>query len=206
MHDFWRKIQNVGPFSSGFSGKIRRKPLHHLVYVFMLWIFFQKAFVFSGSIFTSPLSWRKKWHTPCETRYNGTFKGLKNAEFLLVKVNYFLYIHLEVSLVSTIDLRSKFWNCLKKFDFNIEHFDFNTWKRLTKDTKSIANWPLTILRRFQKMTYKNVNVTMPRLATVHHGATGQNAMAIVNRPENVMRMILLKKLRIEPVLNFVFTM
>ena len=47
---------------------------------------------------------------------------------------------------------------------------------------------------------------MPKHATANLGATGQNAMAIVNRPEYVMQMILLKKLKIEIALNFAFLM
>ena len=56
------------------------------------------------------------------------------------------------------------------------------------------------------MTYNNVNVTIPKHATAHLGATGRNAMAIVNRPEYAMQMIQLKKLKIEIVLNFAFSM
>ena len=47
---------------------------------------------------------------------------------------------------------------------------------------------------------------MPKHAIAHLGAIGQNATAIVNRPEYVMQMIQLKKLKIEIVLNFVFSM
>ena len=55
------------------------------------------------------------------------------------------------------------------------------------------------------MTYKNVNVSIPRHVTAHHGATGQNAMETVNRLEYAMQMIRLKKLKIGTVLNFAFS-
>ena len=63
-----------------------------------------------------------------------------------------------------------------------------------------------MLRQYQKMTYKTANVTMPNHVTAHLGATGRNATEIVNKPEYVMQMILLKKLKIEIVLNFAFSM
>ena len=56
------------------------------------------------------------------------------------------------------------------------------------------------------MTYKNVTASMLRHATAPPGATGQNAMVIVNRPEYAMQIIRLKKLKIETVLSFVFSM